>query len=115
MIDFTATDHPDDSSIRVITISGKLDNESSEYFFSYIEEQVAEGHKRLILDCKDLEYISSMGLGSLMRTHSRMKKHLGDVKIAAMQNFVAEAFRVVGFEKILHMYETVEEAQADFT
>lgn len=115
MIDFTSDTHPEDPSIRVVMISGKLDNETSEHFFSRIEEEITQGHKQLILDCSKLEYISSMGLGSLMRTHSRMKKHMGDVKIAAMQPFVAEAFRAVGFEKILALHDSVDEAQASFT
>jgi anti-anti-sigma factor len=113
MIDFATRDIPD-TDIRVVTMTGKLDNESSEYFFTFIEEQVAGGHKKLVLDCENLEYISSMGLGSLMRTHSRMKKHMGDVKIAAMQDFVAEAFRIVGFEKILNLHDSVEDAQSAF-
>ncbi len=113
MIDFTTKDLPD-TDIRVVMITGKLDNDSSEYFFSFIEEQVTDGHKKLVLDCENLEYISSMGLGSLMRTHSRMKKHMGDVKIAAMQSFVAETFRLVGFEKILNVYDSVESATAAF-
>jgi anti-anti-sigma factor len=115
MIDFTAAEHPEDPTVRVIAISGKLDNESSEYFFNCIEDQIKDGHTRLILDCSQLEYVSSMGLGSLMRTHSRMKKHMGDVKIAAMQDFVAEAFRIVGFEKILHLYESVDDAKGAFS
>ena len=43
-----------------------------------------------------------------------MKKHMGDVKIAAMQDFVAEAFRIVGFEKILNLHDSVEDAQSAF-
>ncbi len=115
MIEFTADAHPEDPSIRVVTISGKLDNESSEHFFLRIEEEITQGHKQLILDCSNLDYISSMGLGSLMRTHSRLKQHMGDVKIAAMQPFVAETFRAVGFEKILELHDSVSDAQASFT
>ncbi len=113
MIDFTTRDIPD-TDIRVVVITGKLDNDSSEYFFSFIEEQVVDGYKNLVLDCENLEYISSMGLGSLMRVHSRMKKHMGDVKIAAMQSFVADTFRIVGFEKILNVYDNVEAAKDAF-
>ena len=114
MIEFSLAPLPDDSGIQVISVSGKLDTDTSEEFFAFIEEQIAAGNKRLILNCEKLEFISSMGLGSLMRTHSRLKKHMGDVKIAAMQDFVAETFRAVGFEKILALHSTVDDAQASF-
>ena len=114
MIEFTARNHPENKSVRVITISGKLDEDSCDYFFGWIEDQIQAGHRQLILDCSGLEHINSMGLGLLIRAHSRMKKHMGNVKIAALQSFVAEAFRIVGFDKILHLYESVDRAQKAF-
>ena len=40
--------------------------------------RVVDGCEKMILDCGELSYISSMGLGMLMRVHSKMKKKGGE-------------------------------------
>ncbi len=71
-----------------------------------------DGNKKLILNCGQLTYISSMGVGILVQVHSRMKKIGGEVKLAAVQSGVAQILSVVGFNRIFHIYCTVDEAIA---
>ena len=67
---------------------------------------------KLIIDCSGVTYMSSMGLGTLVRVHARMKKLGGDVKLAAVQGPVAQVMQVVFLHRIFQMYPTLEEAIA---
>ena len=101
-----------DGDIVSVVLSGKLDAFYCDYVLKCVEHQIEEGYKKLILDCNDLEFISSLGLGMLMRVHARMKKLGGDVKLARVHGVVASAITLVHLDRVLHMYPTVEEAVA---
>jgi anti-sigma B factor antagonist len=95
-----------------VVLSGILDEATSNYLLGCVEEEILEGRKKLILDCGLVTYISSMGLGTLIRVRSRMQKIGGDVKIASVHGAVAEVIRVVGLNRIFQIYPTVDDAVA---
>ena len=95
-----------------MVLSGTLDESNCNYLLDCVEEEILEGRKKLILDCGRLEFISSMGLGMLVRVNSRMKKLGGDVKLAAVHGAVAQVMSVVGLNRIFQIYPTVDDAIA---
>ena len=112
MVDFHYQDCGENRDIVSVVVSGKLDAFHCDYLLKCVEHQIEEGYKKLILDCTDLEFISSMGLGMLLRVHARMKKHGGDVKLAGVHGVAANLISFVHLDGILQMYPTVEEAIA---
>jgi anti-sigma B factor antagonist len=101
-----------DGDIVTVVLSGKLDALHCDYLLECVEHQIEEGHNKLILDCTDLEYISSVGLGMMLRVHTRMKKQGGDVKLAAVRGVVAAVISVSRLDKVFQIFPTVEEAVA---
>ena len=112
MISFNAREEA--NRILVLEVVGELDENTSEDFLDCIEEQIEKGHSRIIVDCTHLRYFSSYGIGTLIRVHSRMKKHNADVKLASLQRAAAQALRLTALDKILAVYTTVDDAQKSF-
>jgi anti-anti-sigma factor len=98
--------------IVAVVLSGKLDETNCDYLLECVKEEILDGRKKLILDCEQLTFISSMGLAKLVQVSVRMKKRGGDVKLAAVQSVVAQVLSVVGFNRIFQIYSTVGEAIA---
>jgi anti-sigma B factor antagonist len=98
--------------IKKVVLSGALDENNCKYLLDCVAEEILEGRKKLILDCRELTFISSMGLGMLVRVHSRMKKLGGDVKLAGVHGAVADVLSVVGLNRIFQIYPTVDDAIA---
>jgi len=98
--------------IVAVVLSGSLEGNSCKYLLDCVEEEILEGRKKLILDCGRLSYISSMGLGTLIRVNSRMKTKGGEVKLAAVHGAVAQVMGVVGLNRIFQMYPSVDDAIA---
>ncbi len=96
--------------IVAVVLSGTLDESNCTYLIDCVEDEILDGRKKLILDCGQLEFISSMGLGMLVRINARMKKLGGDVKLAAVQSTVAQILSVVGLNRIFQIYATVSDA-----
>ena len=59
----------------------------------------------VVLDCKDLDYISSAGLGLLISTQLRLNKSGANVKLINVGKFVRDVLRFSGFDKILEVSE----------
>lgn len=114
MIDYETYTMGDANEILVIALSGLLDNDGSEFFLDCLKGQIEEGHKQIVIDCRDVSYISSLGLGTLVRAHSRVKKVGGNVKLARVEGLVAEVLIRVGLQKLFHLYPTVRDACNSF-
>ncbi|MGC3966745.1 MAG: STAS domain-containing protein [Pirellulales bacterium] len=112
MLNFEYENVGANQDIVAVVLSGTIDEANCSYLIDCVAEEVLDGRTKLILDCDQLEYISSMGLGMLVRVHSRMKKLGGDVKLAAVHGAVAQVLSVVGLNRIFHIYPTVAEAVA---
>ena len=114
MFDFQYEKVGANGEILAVVLSGNLDESNYQYLLDCLKDEVLEGRTKLILDCGRLEYISSMGLGMLVRVNSRMKKLGGEVKLANVHGFVAQALGVVGLTRIFQIYPTVAEAVAAY-
>ena len=112
MLDFSYEKVGKDKDIVAVVLSGRLDESNCNYLLDCVEEEILEGRKKLILDCGQLTYISSMGLGKLVQVNARMKKRGGDVKLAAVHGAVAQVLSVVGLNRIFQIYATVDDAIA---
>ena len=95
--------------VRVV-LSGALDTAGCDYLLNCVEHQIKNDVSKLIIDCSKLSYISSMGLGTLVRVNSRMKNKGGDVKIADVPGSIAKVLAAVSLDKVFQMYPTVEAA-----
>ena len=110
MIDYKLKEIEDGDQTLLFELSGHLDADACDYLFSILEDRVHDGHARLVIDCEGLEFISSVGLGMLIRIHSRLKKRGGDVRLSGVHGPVADALRLVALDKVLKIYPSAEAA-----
>jgi anti-sigma B factor antagonist len=79
-----------------VVVSGRLDASQAHKAQAVLDaiEQPRE------LDCAGLEYISSAGLGILLRTQKRIMGHGGGLRLVNVNNHIRDVFRYSGFDKI---------------
>jgi len=65
-----------------------------------LEEGLAATTRDSVLDCSELDYISSAGLGVLLDVHKRLQGEGGGLKIANLTGHVRELFRIARFDQI---------------
>ena len=83
----------------IIEIVGRLDTTTAPTLDKTIQQDI-EGTKDLILDVKNLEYISSAGLRVLLGAQKKMQK-IGTMKVINVCEAVMEVFEMTGFADIL--------------
>jgi anti-sigma B factor antagonist len=110
MIDWNWTKVGPAEDILLFELNGQLDADACEYLFKVLEHHIKDGDINLILECRDLDFISSLGLGMLVRVHAKMKKCGGEVCLSSLQGMVADVISLVGLDKLLRLYRTSDEA-----
>src|SRR5215218_1392911 len=92
--------HELDRSVLILTADGGLNADSADDFVRQLEGLIDAGVKRMIIDCSRLTYISSYGIGVLVRLHTRLAKRGGNVKLAALQSIILKALNTVRLGKM---------------
>ena len=83
----------------VIELAGRLDTTTAPALDQTINEDMGDT-THLVLDLKDLEYISSAGLRVLLSAQKKMQK-IGSMKVVNVREEVMEVFEMTGFADIL--------------
>ena len=83
----------------IIKLVGRLDTTTAPALDKTINDDIA-GTKNLVLDVKELEYISSAGLRVLLGAQKKMQK-IGSMKVTNVREEVMEVFEMTGFADIL--------------
>ena len=82
-----------------IALAGRLDTTTAPALEKAINEEM-EGTKNLVLDLKEMAYISSAGLRVLLGAQKKMQK-IGSMKVTNVCEEVMEVFEMTGFADIL--------------
>ena len=82
-----------------VEIRGRLDAANAENALLFLNE--VEG--RCVIDIGQLEYISSAGLGVLLRTHKRLMGAGGGVKLVNVSPHINDIFTYSGFDKLFEI------------
>ena len=85
----------------VLEVSGRLDTTTAPALDKTIQEEVSE-QTALVLDLKELAYISSAGLRVLLSAQKRMRKQ-GSMKLRNVREEIMEVFEMTGFADILEI------------
>ena len=83
----------------IIELVGRLDTTTAPALDKAISSAI-EGTKKLVIDFKSLEYISSAGLRVLLGAQKKMQK-IGSMKVINVCEEVMEVFEMTGFADIL--------------
>ena len=82
-----------------IALEGRLDTTTAGELEAVFKESL-DGVESLVVDLKDLEYISSSGLRVLISAYKKMSAQ-GSMKIVSANEMIAEIFEVTGLAGIL--------------
>jgi anti-sigma B factor antagonist len=101
--------------IGIISLSGRLDAYGANDVEKKLDSSIDTGQVQLVVDLKNLEYISSSGLRVFLAALKKVRKQQGDMKLAGLQPFIKEIFDIAGFTQLFTMFDTEETALASFT
>lgn len=85
----------------VVTVAGRLDTVTSAEFEKTLAPYFTSQGLDLILDCREMEYISSAGLRVVLTAHKSVTANNGRFSIRNISKEVRSVFDMIGFSRIL--------------
>lgn len=89
-----------DNSFWNINMNGELDVAGADKVKEHLNKLVEENPVDIKIDCTDLEYIDSTGLGALIGVLKRLKVNEKDIYIVNPRKNVKKIFNITGLDKI---------------
>ncbi len=95
----------------IITIDGDVDASSSIRLDEAIGKAVEEGQQQILIDCRNLNYISSAGLGVFMSYLEELKAKSIQMVLFGLSEKVSNVFNLLGLDQLLNIKHTKEQAK----
>jgi anti-sigma B factor antagonist len=94
--------------VRILHLRGRLDLTAAADFNTLLDRIVSEGGKKVVMQCRDLQYVSSSGLGAFITAG----KKLGSSKVvfAELNQHVQNLFEMAGITQFFQICGTKEDA-----
>ncbi len=102
-------------NIGILYPTGHLDAHSVEKFEKEIVKMINGDIVNIVVNCSDLNYISSAGMGIIMGYLDEIREKGGDIKLSNVEERVYEIFDLVGFTEIYEFVENENSAIEKFS
>jgi anti-sigma B factor antagonist len=100
--------------VSIFRLNGRLDSNTSQGFEKKIFDAISDGSKSMIVDFKDLDYISSAGLRVILKATKALNREEGKIMLCSMQDYVKEVFEIAGFDSFLPIVSSIDDALKEF-
>ena len=82
-------------SVTIVDVSGRIVlGQESAALRALIIDLLSRGHKQILLNLANVNYIDSSGLGNLVSAFSSVRKQGGELKLLSLTNKVHDALQI---------------------
>jgi anti-sigma B factor antagonist len=106
--------HREGEGVNVLELKGYLDAHTAPDLENAFQKLLNEKHYKIVVNFRDLSYISSAGLGVFMAYIEDVRKNQGDIKLTNMSPKVYNVFDLLGFPILYEIYKDEREAIGKF-
>ncbi|MEE2681348.1 MAG: STAS domain-containing protein [Planctomycetota bacterium] len=100
-----------DEEIMVLVADGGLDARNARELGDRLASLVEAGVRDLIVDCSKLTFVSSAGLGTLLRINRELGAGGGRVHLAGVTGPVVQILRIARLDRVLKIHPDVGRAK----
>ena len=104
-----------EGQVLVLSPQGRLDSVNAREFQALVMGHIDGGEDSMIVDLSNLDYISSAGIRVMQLASKALKEADGQFLLCAMRDHISNVFRVSGFDRVIAITDTLEDALARFS
>jgi anti-anti-sigma factor len=97
-------------AVWVVTLHGRLDSSLCGGLNTVVQEQLELGRRWLVIDLRDVDYVSSTGLKTLVSLWQKVRETKGDMVLASVHPRVTEVLAIIGLDLVFSIYPTARDA-----
>lgn len=104
------------SDVTILDLSGKMTlGEGDEMLKQTINNLLAAGSKKLVLNLEGVPYIDSAGLGEVVRTHTTVSRQGGSLKLLNLTKRIEDLLSITKLLTVFDTYDSEAEAIKSFS
>ena len=107
--------HRTSSGFDVLDLQGELDAHTASQLEDSLKLLINSQKSNIIVNCRELEYIASAGLGVFMAYIDDVRENGGDIKLTNMNDKVYNVFDLLGFPTLYDILEDEMDAVKRFS
>ena len=96
-------------NVTTVELAGRLDTAVSQEVAAALQPVIDKAGKIIVLDCRDLDYISSSGLRIFLTVRKAASAAGGKVIVRDISTEIRQVFMMTGFLNLFEMQETPKE------
>lgn len=100
--------------IKALKVVGELDALVAPKLKERITKLVEGDSTKFIIDFEEVTHINSLAMGILRGKLKVVKEMGGDIKLIKLNEHIKTIFEMIGLDEIFEIYETEDEAVANF-
>jgi len=100
----------DHNGVTVITLDGYADLSTVAKLEAHLDKLITEDQFRVAINCAQLRYISSVGIGVLVGSIDELRDHGGGIALFAVSEEVRETLGLVSFESLIPVLDDLDAA-----
>lgn len=98
----------------ILELSGELDAHTAFQLEDALKRLINQQQHQIIVNCEELDYIASAGLGVFMAYIEDVRAIGGDIKLSNMSDKVYNVFDLLGFPTLYDIVQKEEDAIKKF-
>jgi anti-anti-sigma factor len=102
------------SNVQVINVNGRVDGFSAPQLDEALQSAIKGKHYQIVVDLQDTEFLSSAGMRALLKARVEVQDRKGDLRLANPSNFILDALKLVGLDKLFKIYDSRQAALTSF-
>lgn len=102
--------------VTILDVRGRstVDSGESELLGSHLQELVANGVRKLLLNLAELTQVDSSGISIIVETYVSLRRQGGDLRLLCPRGRVLEVFNVLHLLETIPSFEDEAQAMASF-
>jgi anti-sigma B factor antagonist len=101
-------------TVNVLELKGYLDAHTAPRLEEAFQNLLGSSRYNIVVNCRDLSYISSAGLGVFMAFIEDVRDNKGDIKLTNMSPKVYNVFDLLGFPLLYEILNDEQDAVKKF-
>ncbi len=102
----------DRNAAKVVLVKGDVDMGSSRKLREVLKDLTSKKTKRIVIHLKDMPYIDSSGLATLVECFRETQKYKGELRLAELTTNVREVFRLARLDTVFPIFPNADAALA---
>lgn len=101
--------------VSVCSLHGFVDRHTIALLDSTLGDLLERGRSRIVIDCAELTYISSNGMGVFISYVSKARAQGGDIKLCNLRDVARTVITMLGLHKHFDVFESRSDAVTSFS